>query len=1338
MRIYLLIRKWQLPAILCYWLIVLNMFWQATEALAQPDVRILQSDLQGLTIQIQPQSERTDTLLVQGSPYYQFYINGAEQTGKPGEPMTPMRVVNIGMPLEADATVELLSAEYREISGRVAPVPDIDRHGNRSYQRDELIYRQHDFYPQQLVEFDPPAYYRNQRILTIRIKFLQFSGQLEKIRLYQNIVLKISFSGKVSDYPDNKSDDRNDHFYQNVILNYDQSKKWLREKPAKAELRKSRFTDREFFQMTIKEEGFYKISGSDLEALGVNLNEIDPSTIQIYNNGGVELPRDLATPRPDSLIENAIRVFDGGDNIFNSADYILFYCRPVNYWTPLDDSSSYYQHYINRYTDKNVYWLTWGNNISGKRMQTRTAAEDPELDINYDFFGRFFNEDEINNFLHSGLEWFGRLVAGNQTQGYSAYLPHANNVFNNIFFRIQLLGMTTGPHRFQFYFNDKFFANYTFNGNQLKTFETFATLEFSQSGYNNLRIEYSGYSPESQAYVDWFEIQYRRRFAAENDYLWFSQLDDGPQKYYLTNFSSNNIQLYDITDWVNVEAVSGGQITSGSLSFVDDAMGFPRRQYIAITEAAFRKPLTIEKVTLAGLREQTEGADFIIITHDDFYQSILPLQQHREQRDNLKTMVIKVNDIYNEFSWGLFDPTAIRDFIKHGYENYNPQPAYVLLCGDGTYDYKNIISNIHKNWVPTYQTTELSENINRTSDDWFVTVHGSDNKPDLAIGRFPVQSAEEVENVVKKIISYENQPLLNPDDLTILDDWRNVVTMVADDELTSDSDNETIHTRDAEMIIEGYVPNSFEKAKVYLIEYTSEKDPSTSGIMKPAATAALLERINKGTLIVNYVGHGAPQLWAHERVLKESRDFERILNKNKLAFWVAATCDFGRFDDPLERGLAEKLFAAKDRGGVGFMSSARLAYATDNTALNRRFFTNLFYGEKPTARLGIALMKAKLSGYNSTNDQKYHLYGDPTMRLNAPQFDANITQIQPDTLKALETISVSGNVSATAPELSGFSGKALLKVYDSQRSKSYVTARNSIINYISPGKSIFRGIVSVEQGQFSGRLIVPKDINYGGDQGRVSLYFADHEIHGVGYRNGLSVGGTAFMVDHEGPLINIGFQGQKFFDGGVVGKNAILEVEIADSVSGVNIVGEIGHHITMVLDDQESNPILLTDYFNYYENNHKAGLIIYDFGAHQFGDSFGLPEGEHKITIKAWDNFNNSSIVSVNFSVVADDVLEITNLFNFPNPFSSNTTFTFAVNHDCDVKIKIYTVRGTLIQTLEAPSLTGGYNQIFWDGRDRDGDQIANGVYLYKVIAKKQQLDRTLSREKIGKLVMAR
>ncbi|MDW7681586.1 MAG: FlgD immunoglobulin-like domain containing protein [bacterium] len=228
------------------------------------------------------------------------------------------------------------------------------------------------------------------------------------------------------------------------------------------------------------------------------------------------------------------------------------------------------------------------------------------------------------------------------------------------------------------------------------------------------------------------------------------------------------------------------------------------------------------------------------------------------------------------------------------------------------------------------------------------------------------------------------------------------------------------------------------------------------------------------------------------------------------------------------------------------------------------------------------------------------------------------------------------------------------------------------------------------------------------------------------------------MVDHEGPLINIGFQGQKFFDGGVVGKNAILEVEIADSVSGVNIVGEIGHHITMVLDDQESNPILLTDYFNYYENNHKAGLIIYDFGAHQFGDSFGLPEGEHKITIKAWDNFNNSSIVSVNFSVVADDVLEITNLFNFPNPFSSNTTFTFAVNHDCDVKIKIYTVRGTLIQTLEAPSLTGGYNQIFWDGRDRDGDQIANGVYLYKVIAKKQQLDRTLSREKIGKLVMAR
>ena len=1101
------------------------------------------------------------------------------------------------------------------------------------------------------------------------------------------------------------------------------------------------------YKITIQDEGIYKITGSDLAQLGVDIASIDPNTIQIFNNGGRELPRDITQHRPDSLIENAIRVIDGGDGSFNSSDYILFYGRPTNYWEAENDSSIYFQHYINHYTDKNVYWLSWGNGKNGKRMENRETSTNPNLAADFDFLDRHFDEDEINNFFESGLDWFGRLMAGSKTISYSAYLPKANNIHNNAYFRIRFLGMTSGTHRFNFYFNGDFFASYSFGGDQLKTFEKLVTLNFSETGYNNLKIEYIGGSPESQVYVDWYEIQYRKKFIAEDNFLWFAQDEEGPQKYHISNFASNQIEVYDITDWSNVQLLTNTEIVSGSVTFVDEATGYPRRQYFALSSEAYRTPEAIESVSPAQLRTTISGADFIIITHDDFYDAVVPLKQQRETRDSLVTEMVNISDIYNEFSWGLFDPTAIRDFIKYAFEHWNPQPKYVLLCGDGDYDYKNIKADADKNWIPPYETTGLNETWNRTADDWYVTVSGNDSKPDLAIGRFPVQSVSEVQNVVEKIIDYENTPYFDQEHFVTVDDWRNVVTMVGDDELTSSSNNETIHTRDAENIIENYVPNSYEKEKIYLIEYPAERDPSTSGIMKPGATEALLNRLNKGTLVVNYIGHGAPPLWAHERVLKESRDFERIQNQNRLPLWVAASCDFGRYDDPLGQGFAEKLFAARGRGGVAFLSSARLAYASDNTSLNRHFYRQLFYNEKPTARLGVALLKAKIANASLINDQKYHLFGDPTMRLNAPEYQAKITSISPDKLIALTKIKVNGYIYGYDRDLSNFEGKALLKVYDSRKHKTYITAANSYIYYISPGKNIFRGTISVKNGHFQGEFIVPKDISYGGDLGKVSIYFADESLHGVGYRDSIEVGGTSSIVDNEGPIIKIGFQGQNFVEGNAISRNSILEVEIADSISGINIVGDIGHNITLTLDELESDKIILTDYFNYYENNFQAGTVVYDFTSHKLPAAFqdnldnvvyGLPLGSHKITIKAWDNFNNSSIASADFVVVSEDELVIQDVFNYPNPFSSSTTFTFYVNQECEVKIKVYTTQGNLIQTLEGYLADPSVNQIYWDGKDRDGDEIANGVYLYKIIARMQGVDKVLKAEKVGKLVITR
>jgi len=1315
------------------------------------DVQVLESSARGVTIAFTPVIDKIDTVHLKNDRYVKIYLNRTEFTGNPGEPIIPGKLIHVGVPLEGDVNVTLLSVETEEISGKLQPVPQIDpKTGAYSFEPDLSFYQSSEFFPQQVFSTEPPGFIRNQRVVTIGLRLLQYSGALDRIRLYKKIVLRIDFSGNTGKFESRNFAQLDNEFYDGIVVNYSQSKHWLKQRQSRLLRAKTTYQSNNWYKIMMRQEGMHKVTGASLTAVGINIATINMESIRIYNNGGRELPRNITATRSDTLIENAIRIVDLNNNgKLDSDDYILFYGQPVHHWEQLDGSDRFYQHYINHYTNENIYWLTWDNATKGKRIAAKNSSPQPQLVPAEDFVGLHFNEDEINNHLDSGLHWFGRLVAGNSEQRYSVYLPNANNVDNNVLFRFQCLGLSFGLHRFSLYLNNQFISSFSFSGNRLHSFEMEKTITLAPDGYNSVRIVYNGDTGASQAYIDWFEIQYKKNFIAENNYLRFNRTGSEPHKFAISNFKASPIEVYDVTNYQNVQTIENAEISSGGISFTDTTTSATRFEYIALTPQAYLTPERIEPASLANLRETITGADYIIITHEDFYQAVLPLKTHRETHDSLITVVVKISDIYNEFSWGLFDPTAIRDFIKYAFDNWIPTPKYVLLCGDGDYDYKNIRSNLDKNWIPPFQTTEISETINRTMDEWYVHVSGNDDKPDLAIGRFPVQTVEETNNVVEKIIQYETASFLISDADAPLDDWRNIITMVGDDEKSGgESSNETIHTRDAEYIIENYIPKSFNKEKIYLIEYPEVKDPSTSGIMKPEATQALLDRIHKGTLVLNFIGHGAPSLWAHERLLKESRDFDLINNNDKLPLWVAATCDFGRFDNPLEQGFAEKLFAAKNRGGIAFVSSARLVYATDNAALNREFYHQLFYtGAKPTERLGVALTRAKINNYSTINNQKYHLFGDPAMRLTAPKYPAKITLLTPDTLKALSEVTVKGQVWKDQNIWSGFEGKALLKVFDSSNDKIYRTSYGSEIKYRAAGRTLFRGVLAIRDGEFEAKFIVPKDITYGGTAGRLSLYFADQEIQGVGYQDLIPVGGTSFLQDNEGPIIKIGFDGRDFADGDYIGQRSLLEVEIADSISGINIAGDIGHDITMVINDRESEKIILTDYFNYFENNFKAGKVRYDLsnfktiGYDQKNNpivQYGLSKGEHKITIKAWDNFNNSSESTVRFTVISEGELKLKDVVNYPNPFASSTNFTFVVNQPCQVNIKIYTVAGRLIETLHGLTADGGANHFYWDGRDRDGNVLANGIYLYKIIASASRDNKISKDEFIGKLVIAK
>jgi len=382
-------------------------------------------------------------------------------------------------------------------------------------------------------------------------------------------------------------------------------------------------------------------------------------------------------------------------------------------------------------------------------------------------------------------------------------------------------------------------------------------------------------------------------------------------------------------------------------------------------------------------------------------------------------------------------------------------------------------------------------------------------------------------------------------------------------------------------------------------------------------------------------------------------------------------------------------------------------------------------------RLGDVIMFAKNSVRNSTNDQFYHLLGDPTLRLAMPTCSVQITKHVPDSMKALSRMEVTGIIHSSKFAATEFQGQILFKALDSQKQRNYIVNQWKTWNYKLPGNTIFRGEASVTDGQFKTQFIVPKDITYGGRDGSFNAFYWQDDFFGSGNLNGIFVGGTqASFDDHEGPNIIIGFEGQNFISGGYVSPSAVLKLTISDSLSGVNIAGDIGHEITMILDHVEDEKIELNDYFHYDRNSYLVGNISYPL--------MNLSEGTHHIQIKAWDNCNNSSQTEAEFTVISLDKLVIRDLLNYPNPFSNSTEFTFVVSQDCGIEIKIYTLSGRLICKLDQLKAESGFNHFHWDGCDQDGDPVANGVYLYKVCASCYDGRRKIHAEQIEKCVIMR
>ncbi len=1283
------------PSLILFLSILFLMF----TASAAQQVKVLECDDTGIVLSYQPGALTRRTVNTRSGEADILQLADCGMTDQVGHPMLPQKSVLVGIPLKTEVNLQILNLKSIILRGySVAPVPQLvgektdgELFFEEHFVKDPQVYSHDLFSPSQVVSLGQPGFLRDQRVVEILFWPVRYNPVRQEIEKYEQIVIKLVFSppARQRGFPDFPLSEETEEFYRQVLVNYQSARRWRRDavqrRPLTGEVS---FSPGRYLKITVKTDGIYCLRRSDLKKAGIDLSQINPSTVKMYYGGGRELPRDPSVPPPQW--QQIPIVVD------TTSDYILFYGNGPSGWD-YDKQSKDFTHFMNHYTRQNCYWLSFEGTEPGKRMAFRDGTPwRKEVFSPQGFRARIHQETE--RYSHwadetggSGIQWYWDILSTESGDKRYPFLTFHPDTTDTCLIKIRLLGSKysqylTEKHLLQISLNDQPIKLVQFSGFRKDSIvSTLKTTDLLRSGRNYLTIK--ELIQNSKTRLDWFEVEYTERFAAEAGELFFTApLSSGVAEFRISGISpQDRARIFEVSDPFEVTQITGGLCADGALTFQDSLRLDMPRQYYIVSESKWKAPesITVYENTL-DLREEIKGLDHIIITHPDFWEAAQRLAQWRTQR-GLNSMAVSVNDVYNQFSWGLFDPTAIRNFLKHLVENGNPNLQYVLLLGDGCYDYKDNSGISPGNWVPPYERNEI------TTDDWFVCFDQNSALPSMAVGRLPAQTEQEAEVMVNKIIAYEERGSPGV--------WQNTAILVADDDhVRGRYDGVVTYVFDTENIANHYIPPTLDQVKVYLTEYSLD-----SFGRKPKARKEFIESFNQGALLINFVGHANYTTLTHESLFEAATDVSLLNNGQHLPLFFGSTCSIAHFDHPVNETFCERLLRKANGGMVAAIGPTRLAYNEPNVRLNKNFYKQLFSPSAHLPRVGKALWEAKILTGMGSNTKKFLLLGDPALRLAMPQLKVNLS-VSPDTLRALDEVNISITVSDK-----GFHGQSYLRVFDSARYVTYKSPQGATVRYLLPGAPLFRGVFPIEDDRLEHKVRIPKDISYGSQRGRVSVFIWNEETDGCGKVDSLYVGGTAYILseDTQGPNITIGIKGQNFADGDYTGPSPVIQATIEDK-SGINITGEIGHKITITVDNRKIYDV--TKYL-VCEDSYQKGVLEYQLE--------NLSEGEHIITLKAWDTFNNSATKSVVLIVASEEKFSIRNALCYPNPMSSKTAFTYELTQPAQqVKVKVFSLSGRLIDEFEGET-NRGYNraprgQPFWI----PPVPLANGVYLYKIVAR--------------------
>ena len=1090
-----------------------------------------------------------------------------------------------------------------------------------------------------------------------------------------------------------------------------------------------------WYKIAVINDGIYKIDYNFLKKIGVDPKSVSVNSIRIFGNGGGILSEDNKSFRYDDLQENPMWVSNMNLEKFSKNDYALFYAESPHEWKLKGDKYSFK---TNPYSDTNYYFLTFDGGVGNPLRisgQTNFASSNS---ITVSTFNDYqSHEKDLANLISSGRQWLGENFGVKGNQFYEFVFPNIRkerdatvdvqlamrSVNSTSTMNIGVSGLGSGAisgGSVGSYYLDNYAINYT---NTIR-----AKPSTSNLGVNLTFIKANG---ESLAWLDRIVVNCERDLIYGSGQMPFSYTKQSEtsvdHEFVLEGINSLN-RIWDITNPISSK--------NQKFSLIGRQARFMRPggkldKFIVFNDLSAQIPEWGIKIANQNLHAlANKSPDMIIYTTGLFANYADEVAELHRTEDGLSVEVVNIFHVYNEFSSGRQDVTALRDFMRMLFEHANGDtslaPRYLLLFGDASYDYKYRITG-NTNIIPIYQMEESFHPIASLATDDFYAMLADDYSDlvtgvvHLGVGRFPVKTTRQAADAVNKLKAYSS--------VNSLGKWRLSLSYIADD-----GDGQ-LHMKDASNLADS-VDIVFPKNNVNKVLTDAYPQRTTPGGQRfPDVNAAINEAVERGSLTLNYVGHGGELGWAAERILEVSQ-INRWSNINNMPLFVTATCEFSRFDDPKRTSAGEFVFLNPDGGGIGLLTTTRVVYASPNYELARAF-NRLAYSEfnGSMPRLGDIVQRTKLDPNNfNANTRVFALLGDPAMKLNYPLHEI-VTNTRPDTIGALQKVTITGQINhnKTGNLISDFNGTLYPVVYDKKSWKKTLDNKGEgAYNYKARTNILFRGKATVAAGKFSFTFVVPKDIDFNYGNGKISYYAENGKIDASGFDTSFVVGGQIGdpLEDQVGPEVRLFLNDTTFVFGGMTSNEPSIYAKIFDE-NGINTSGSgIGHDIVAVLDEDTKDELILNDYYESVLNSYQNGMVKYPFK--------GLSEGKHTLSLKAWDVYNNSGEDRTEFVVSESAELALDHVLNYPNPFTTKTDFYFEHNYpdqDLAVRIQVFTVSGIIVKTMDGYYNSKGFRigPISWDGRDDFGDKIGRGVYVYKVEVKSPNGDAA---DKFEKLVI--